>query len=107
MEKPLPENAPSNYAAAARYVARPDIFSVLEKTPPSQNGEIQFTDAMQTVLQNGGEGSPCPLQTGETRHDIGGLDSYFKAFAAFALQDPDYGRAFVSICKRGSKPLIK
>lgn len=91
VEKPPPDDASSNYAAAARYVARPDIFDVLEKTPPSQNGEIQFTDAMQTVLQNGGTGIAVPLQSGETRHDIGGLDSYFKAFAAFALQDPDYG----------------
>lgn len=91
VEKPQPENAPSNYAAAARYVAQPEIFAVLEQTAPSKNGEIQFTDAMQTVLQNGGIGVAVPLQAGETRHDIGGLASYFKAFAAFALQDEEFG----------------
>ena len=91
VEKPAPENAPSDFAACARYVARPSIFDILENTAPSANGEIQFTDALQSVLQRGEKGVAVPLQTGETRHDIGGLDSYFKAFAAFALSDAQHG----------------
>ncbi len=93
VEKPTPEVAPSNYAAAARYVTLPEIFAVLDSTPPAANGEIQFTDAMQSVLSRGETGVAVPLKTGETRHDIGGLDSYFKAFAAFALLDADHGPA--------------
>ena len=93
VEKPAPEDAPSDYAAAARYVLTPEIFAVLRTTPPSKNGEIQLTDAMRTVLAQGRKGVAVPLQTGEIRHDIGSLDSYFKAFIAFALADPEQGES--------------
>ena len=91
VEKPAPDDAPSDYAAAARYALTPDIFAVLRQTLPGKGGEIQLTDAMRTLLQQGRGGVAVPLLPGETRHDIGGLDSYFKAFAAFALRDPDGG----------------
>ena len=91
VEKPAPEDAPSEFAAAARYVAWPSIFDVLRTIPPGKGGEIQFTDALRAVMQNGSTGIAVPLQPGETRHDIGGLDSYYRAFAAFALKDPYFG----------------
>jgi UTP--glucose-1-phosphate uridylyltransferase len=91
VEKPTPAKAPSDYAAAARYILTTDIFDILRATRPGQNGEIQLTDAMRAILAQGRTGVAVPLKPGEVRHDIGGLDSYFKAFAAFALTDPEQG----------------
>jgi UTP--glucose-1-phosphate uridylyltransferase len=91
VEKPAPGEAPSDYAATARYVVSPDVFAVLRETKPGKGGEIQFTDAMRSLLASGRIGVAVPLQSGEARHDLGGLESYFKAFAAFALADPDHG----------------
>jgi UTP--glucose-1-phosphate uridylyltransferase len=91
VEKPAPEEAPSDYAATARYVVSPDVFAVLRETKPGKGGEIQFTDAMRSLLADGRTGVAVPLRSDEARHDLGGLESYFKAFAAFALADPEYG----------------
>lgn len=52
VEKPPPEKAPSNLAIMGRYVLVPEIFKILENTKPGKNGEIQLTDALQTLLQN-------------------------------------------------------
>lgn len=91
VEKPTPEDAPSEYAATARYVVSPGVFAVLRDTRPGKNGEIQFTDALRSLLVSGRTGVAVPLHPSEARHDLGGLESYFKAFAAFALADPDHG----------------
>ena len=48
VEKPDPEEAPSNLAIIGRYILTPDIFDVIRATPPGRNGEIQITDALQT-----------------------------------------------------------
>jgi len=47
VEKPAPEEAPSNLAIIGRYILTPDIFDVIRNTPPGRNGEIQITDALQ------------------------------------------------------------
>lgn len=47
VEKPAPEEAPSNLAIIGRYILTPDIFDVIRDTPPGRNGEIQITDALQ------------------------------------------------------------
>ncbi|MBX2807990.1 MAG: UTP--glucose-1-phosphate uridylyltransferase GalU [Cellvibrionaceae bacterium] len=53
VEKPEPEDAPSNLAIIGRYILTPDIFDLLEETPPGKNGEIQLTDALLTQAKNG------------------------------------------------------
>ena len=93
VEKPAPEDAPSDFAVTARYLLPESLFSALETTLPGKGGEIQLTDAIRTLLQTGTPGVAVPLQQGETRHDIGGFETYFKAFVTFALKDPDYGAA--------------
>jgi UTP--glucose-1-phosphate uridylyltransferase len=52
VEKPAPEEAPSNLAIIGRYILTPDIFDVIRNTPPGRNGEIQITDALQTQAEN-------------------------------------------------------
>lgn len=53
VEKPKPEDAPTNMAVIGRYILTPDIFDILRNTPPGKNGEIQLTDALMTQAQNG------------------------------------------------------
>jgi UTP--glucose-1-phosphate uridylyltransferase len=87
VEKPSVESAPSNLAIAARYVFSPDIHEALEKTPPGKNGEIQLTDAIRMVLEQGGKIMGMHLGAGERRYDIGNFESYFQAFIEFALAE--------------------
>ena len=54
VEKPSPEEAPSNLAIIGRYILTPDIFDLIRATPPGANGEIQLTDALQTQARRGG-----------------------------------------------------
>ncbi len=96
IEKPDPREAPSNLAVAARYVLSPAIFDYLEKTPPGKGDEIQLTDAIRMMIRDGGKALGVCLPPGEERFDIGNFESYFQAFAEFALADPDYGPALRS-----------
>jgi UTP--glucose-1-phosphate uridylyltransferase len=91
VEKPSVEDAASDLAVAARYVFSPEIFSILEETQPGKGGEIQITDAIQTLIGNGGKVIGLALGEGEKRYDIGNPLSYFRAFIDFALGDPEYG----------------
>lgn len=93
VEKPAVDEAPSNLAVAARYVFSPAIFDALQETRPGKGGEIQLTDAIQAILQQGGKGIGLKLPADQRRYDIGGFDSYFRAFLDFALSDPQYGPA--------------
>ena len=91
-EKPSREEAASNLAVAARYVFGPQIFDSLKATRPGKGGEIQLTDAIQDILQAGGKGIGLRLRPGVRRYDLGNYQSYFRAFAEFALFDPKYGK---------------
>ncbi|EDO8499343.1 UTP--glucose-1-phosphate uridylyltransferase [Campylobacter jejuni] len=53
IEKPSPDEAPSNLAIMGRYILTPDIFGILENTKAGKNGEIQLTDALLTQATNG------------------------------------------------------
>ena len=88
VEKPSPDEAPSNLAIAARYVFAPAIFDALDPTPPGKGDEIQLTDAIRSVIQGGGKVFGVRLRSGEWRFDIGNFESYFQAFVEFALADP-------------------
>ena len=52
VEKPKPEDAPSNMAVIGRYILTPEIFDYLRNTPPGRNGEIQITDALKAIAQD-------------------------------------------------------
>ncbi len=92
IEKPSPEEAPSTLAIAARYIFSPRIFHALEHTDFGTGGEIQLTDAVRILLQEGGKVYGVRLAPGERRYDIGNFPSYFRAFIEFALADELYGR---------------
>jgi UTP--glucose-1-phosphate uridylyltransferase len=93
VEKPSVQDAPSNLAIAARYVFAPSIFDALVRTRPGKGGEIQLTDAVRLVIQQGGRVFGMKLRSAERRYDIGNFDSYFRAFFEFALADEKHGAA--------------
>jgi len=53
VEKPAPDKAPSNLAIIGRYILTPDIFELIEATPPGKNGELQITDALLSQAKRG------------------------------------------------------
>jgi UTP--glucose-1-phosphate uridylyltransferase len=98
IEKPSPEEAPSCLAIAARYVLAPEIFAALERTPPGKNNEIQLTDAIRLLIQDGAPVYGVRMAQGVRRYDVGNFESYMRTFIEFALEDDVLGtemRAFV------------
>ncbi len=93
IEKPSEEEAPSRLAIAARYVFAPSILDAIRETKPGKGGEIQLTDAIRLVIQDGGKVYGIRLRGAERRFDIGNFDTYFQAFVEFALADEKHGPA--------------
>lgn len=90
VEKPDPEEAPSNLAVAGRYVLSPDIFELLEQTRPGKGGEIQLTDA----LQRQAEAGRCyGLRFDGERFDTGTPLGLLKTSIAYALKRPELAPA--------------
>ncbi|HBO46019.1 MAG TPA: hypothetical protein DD670_19270 [Planctomycetaceae bacterium] len=100
VEKPDVGEVNSNLAVAARYVLSPRIFDCLENTPPDRRGEIQLTDAIRMLIQQGRRVLGVRLSRSQTRFDIGNFGSYFEAFVDFALADPQYGEALQAHLRR-------
>lgn len=100
VEKPKPEKAPSSLAIAGRYVFSPLIFDMLHRVEPDKRGEVQLTDAIQLLCEEGRRVFALKLQPNERRYDIGNFPSYFETFVEFALADPDYGADFREALKR-------
>jgi len=94
VEKPDPRSAPSNLAIAGRYIFSPLIFDMIRRVRPDQRGEIQLTDAIQFLCEEGRRVIAVKLPSGEKRYDIGNFPSYFESFVEFALADPVYGEGF-------------
>ena len=76
VEKPPPGTAPSNLAIIGRYILTPDIFEILESTPPGKNGEVQITDALLTQAKRG-----CVIayKFKGRRFDCGSLEGFVDA----------------------------
>jgi len=91
IEKPPIDQAPSRLAVSARYVFSPAIFDCLEKTPRGHGDEIQLTDAIRMLIQEGRKVLGVRLAPDEKRYDVGNFESYFSAFVQFALADPQCG----------------
>jgi UTP--glucose-1-phosphate uridylyltransferase len=94
IEKPAPADAPSNLAIAGRYIFSPLIFDMIRRVQPDKRGEIQLTDAIQFMCEEGKRVIAVKLSREEKRYDIGNFPSYFESFVEFALADPVYGADF-------------
>ncbi len=91
VEKPAPEQAPSNLAIIGRYILPPEIFDILEETRSDVGGEIQLTSALATLLRR----RPIDgyLFDGK-RYDAGDKLGFLKATVEFALKRTDLGESF-------------
>jgi UTP--glucose-1-phosphate uridylyltransferase len=88
VEKPLPEDAPSNLAVMGRYILMPEIFQILRDTPPGKNGEIQLTDALKQFARR------YPIFAYEfegERYDAGTPLGWLETTISLALKDPQMG----------------
>ncbi len=94
VEKPKPQEAPSNLAVAGRYVFSPLIFDLIRRVRPDKRKEIQLTDAIRFMCEEGRRVLAYRLPPPERRYDIGNFSSYFETFVEFALADPLYGPKF-------------
>jgi UTP--glucose-1-phosphate uridylyltransferase len=100
IEKPKPEDAPSNLAIAGRYIFSPVIFDMIRRVKPDSRGEIQLTNAIQFLCDEGRRVMAVKLTAAEKRYDIGNFPSYFESFVEFALADPTYGDEFRRVLER-------
>lgn len=91
VEKPPPDRAPSNLAVVGRYILTPRIFKLLERTEPGAGGEIQLTDAIQSLV---GEQTVLAYEFEGTRYDCGSKFGYLKANVEMGLQHPEIGEEF-------------
>lgn len=91
VEKPKPENAPSNLAITGRYVLPPQIFHCLERTKPGAGNEIQLTDALRLLAQE--DGLWAYIYDGVS-YDAGDKLGFLKATVEIALQNKELGGPF-------------
>src|SRR5580692_3754421 len=91
VEKPKPENAPSNLAITGRYVLPPQVFDCLERTKPGAGSEIQLTDALRILAQE--QGLWAYIYEGIS-YDAGDKLGFLKATVEIALQNDELGGPF-------------
>jgi UTP--glucose-1-phosphate uridylyltransferase len=94
VEKPSAAEAPSDLAAVGRYILGPEVWPLLESTPPGVNGEIQLTDTLALLMGEGHSLFACRYE-GE-RFDTGRPIGLLKASLSLALQREDVGPALKS-----------
>jgi UTP--glucose-1-phosphate uridylyltransferase len=93
VEKPDVAHAPSDLAVVGRYILPPDIFPILEKTPPDRTGEIQLTNALKTLLKTK-KHMIYALEFQGRWHDAGTILGFLKTTVEFALERPDVAPGF-------------
>jgi UTP--glucose-1-phosphate uridylyltransferase len=91
IEKPSPEEAPSNLAVIGRYVLTPEIFDALRRTTPGRGGEIQLTDAINLLAQ---EQAVYAYRFEGRRFDVGNPFDYLKATVELGAERDDLGPEF-------------
>ena len=84
IEKPSPEEAPSNIGAMGRYLLTADIFDILERTAPGRKGEIQLTDALREYEKMLG------LISKSVRYDVGDIETWIVSNLKLLMMDERY-----------------
>ena len=92
VEKPSPEEAPSNVAILGRYIVTPRIFDKLENTKPGKGGEIQLTDALLELMS---EEAMYAYDFEGRRYDVGDKLGFLEATVEYALRRPDLRDGFI------------
>lgn len=86
VEKPKPEESPSNIAILGRYIITPQIFEKIENTTPGKGGEIQLTDALKALMN---EEAMYAYNFQGKRYDVGDKLGFIQANIEFALRKPE------------------
>ena len=102
VEKPQPGQEFSLYSILGRCVLPPEIFDILDNTPPGAGGEIQLTDAMATLARRGGM---TAVDFTGTRYDMGNKLGIMQASVEVALRHPEIGEDFRAYLKELCKTL--
>lgn len=98
VEKPLPEEAPSNLATHGAYILPPEIFPALRKLKPSKGGEIWLVDAINVLRKQGIPIYACEIENG-IYYDTGNKLEYLKTVVEFALKHKDLNGEFKEYLK--------
>lgn len=96
VEKPKPEEAPTNLATPGRYILTPEIFEILEKIPRGAGNEYQLTDAINVLCQ---KRDVFAYRFEGERYDTGNVHGYLDATIDFALKDPEIRDKFLASLK--------
>ena len=99
VEKPAVEEAPSNIAILGRYIITPEIFNILENQAPGKGGEIQLTDALQTLAT---KEAIYAYNFEGRRYDVGDKLGFLEATVDFALKRPELRDEFIEFLKTKS-----
>lgn len=91
VEKPKPEEAPSNLGVVGRYILTPRIFELLEQTPRGAGNEIQLTDAIAMLMK---EEQVLAYEFDGRRYDCGSKIDYLVATVEYGLKHPELGGQF-------------
>lgn len=91
VEKPEPDDAPSNLAVIGRYVLRPEIFDVIDRLEPGRGGEYQLTDALNELAAGRGEGPVYGVIFRGRRYDTGDRADWIKANLLLGVEHPEIG----------------
>ncbi|WKK61142.1 UTP--glucose-1-phosphate uridylyltransferase [Corynebacterium sp. P3-F1] len=98
VEKPDPEDAPSTFVATGRYLLDRGIFDALRRITPGKGGELQLTDAIELMIN---EGHPVHVVVHDgKRHDLGNPGGYIPANVDFGLRHEKYGPALYKAIKQ-------
>jgi len=98
VEKPMPDEAPSNLATHGAYILPPETFGIIENLQPSKGGEIWLVDAINQLIKNGYPMYACEIKNGKY-YDTGNKTEYLKTVIEFALNHPDYSEAIKEYIK--------
>lgn len=92
VEKPPPGQAPSRWILIGRYVLDPGVFEVLRETEPGRGGEIQLTDALRVLAE---QGEVRGVLFHGRRYDTGNKLDYLRTLVQFACERPDVASEFI------------
>lgn len=102
VEKPAPEKAPSNLGVVGRYILKPRIFDHIRALKPGAGGELQLTDAIQSLMQ---DEQVLAYRYHGTRFDCGSKLGYLKATVEFALRHPEVKDEFAAYLRARASTL--
>ena len=99
VEKPLPDEAPSNLATHGAYLLPPEIFDVIRNLKPSRGGEVWLVDAINELNKKGVPVYACEIKNGKY-YDTGNKLEYLKTVFEFALSRPEFSKELKEYLKK-------